>query len=226
MPPAPTWPQFRELRFSAGGYPLTRHVSQRLGAALAYGGMRLGTSAAALTLSGLALNVAASATYALAPPGMASWLAALLLLQLAYGFDCADGQLARATQRASAFGAWLDLACDYVRCTLLAFGVLLALARLHGVPLEVAAAASALLLSGTVVGAHTGMAMRGAPRAGPDVAAGPIKTAARVLIDTPFLLAVLCVLRDAPGALALAAAGFGLAELGIAAAVASRRLPR
>ncbi len=103
-----------------GGGLYSEAVSQRLGALLAYGGNRLGLAPAVLTLVNLGLCLATSATVVvLAPraaagtvPGWALGLPALVVWQVAYALDCADGQLARVTDRTSPAGARLDVLCD------------------------------------------------------------------------------------------------------------------
>lgn len=116
-----SWP--RPSQFYAvnrGGGLYSEALSQRLGALLAYAGNRAGLTPAVLTLVNLVLGVGASAVViGLAPRaaagGLPHWLlglVALLAWQVAYAFDCADGQLARVTQRTSPSGARLDILCD------------------------------------------------------------------------------------------------------------------
>ena len=103
-----------------GGGLFTESVSQRTGAYLALAAYRLRWSPSAVTLAALAIGVGASvALVLLAPrtaagtvPALVTGLAVGLAWQLAYALDCADGQLARTTGRASANGARLDILCD------------------------------------------------------------------------------------------------------------------
>ncbi|SDY16686.1 Phosphatidylglycerophosphate synthase [Micromonospora pattaloongensis] len=107
-------------RVNRGGGLFSEAVSQRLGAAFALLGHRLGLSPTALTLANLVLGLATSVTVvALAErvaagtvPGWAIGLVALVGWQLAYALDCADGQLARVTGRTSPSGARVDVLCD------------------------------------------------------------------------------------------------------------------
>jgi phosphatidylglycerophosphate synthase len=116
--PAPRPADFYAVNRGGGLY--SEALSQRVGAVLAYVASRLGLTPSALTLVNLVLGLAASVSVvALAPraaegtvPGWALGLIALLAWQLAYAFDCADGQLARATDQTSAAGARLDVLCD------------------------------------------------------------------------------------------------------------------
>jgi phosphatidylglycerophosphate synthase len=108
------------LATNRGGGLYSEAVSQRLGAVIALAGHRLGLAPTVLTLLNLGLGLAASVTVvALAPraaagsvPAWAVGLLALVAWQIAYAFDCADGQLARVTGRTSPAGARLDVLCD------------------------------------------------------------------------------------------------------------------
>jgi phosphatidylglycerophosphate synthase len=103
-----------------GGGLFSEALSQRLGARLALAGHRAGATPTALTIANLVLGLAASVTVtALAGPvadgSVPAWVVGLVALvgwQVAYGFDCADGQLARVTGRTSPTGARLDILCD------------------------------------------------------------------------------------------------------------------
>jgi phosphatidylglycerophosphate synthase len=103
-----------------GGGLFSEALSQRLGARIALTADRAGLTPTALTLINVVLGLAVSvAVVALAPavargdaPAWPVGLLALVGWQLAYAFDCADGQLARVTGRTSAAGARLDVLCD------------------------------------------------------------------------------------------------------------------
>ncbi len=99
-----------------GGGLYSEAVSQRLGALLAYAAARVGAKPTALTLASLGLGLASSISLAVAGAGAGAGegvaLFALLGWQLAYAFDCADGQLARVTGQASPAGARVDVLCD------------------------------------------------------------------------------------------------------------------
>jgi len=118
--PSP-WPRLSQFyAANRGGGLYSEAFSQRVGALLAYVGNRVGLTPAVLTLVNLVLGVGASAVVIAFAPRAAGgalphWLlglVALLAWQLAYAFDCADGQLARVTHRTSASGARLDVLCD------------------------------------------------------------------------------------------------------------------
>ncbi|MFS8477366.1 MAG: CDP-alcohol phosphatidyltransferase family protein [Micromonosporaceae bacterium] len=108
------------LASNRGGGLFSEAVNQRLGAYLALSAHRLGLAPTHLTLASLLIGAGSSlGVTVLAPRAAAgdvpSWLvglAALLAWHLAYSLDCADGQLARVTGRASAAGARVDILCD------------------------------------------------------------------------------------------------------------------
>lgn len=110
----PTLAQLRGVH-GKGGFPWTRVVSQRIGAGVALVALRLRLHPSTLTWASVGVGVgSAGAAVVLLPTQrtLAGWLV-LLGWQLAYGIDCADGQLARATGTTSVAGARLDLTADY-----------------------------------------------------------------------------------------------------------------
>lgn len=107
-------------RVNKGGGLFSEATGQWIGAVLAATGHRLGLSPTVLTLTNLVIGLTTSVTVVvLAEPVAAGtvpawWVGVLALVgwQLAYAFDCADGQLARATGQTSAAGARTDILCD------------------------------------------------------------------------------------------------------------------
>jgi phosphatidylglycerophosphate synthase len=63
-----------------------------------------------ITIFSLALGILAAAAFAIG--SRAGLVAGAVLLQVAFTFDCVDGQLARYTRQFSALGAWLDSVFD------------------------------------------------------------------------------------------------------------------
>lgn len=108
------------LAHHRGGGAFTETVNQRAASHLCVVAYRLGLAPTALTLANLVLGLAASLTVAaLAGPladgdvsAVVVGLASLAAWQLAYSFDCADGQLARVTGRASPAGKRVDILAD------------------------------------------------------------------------------------------------------------------
>lgn len=126
-----------------GGFAWTRLVSQRIGAFIAVRAIRRRVPPAPVTVASLVVGVGTSMV-ALVLAGEVRWLAGVLALvgwQLAYGFDCADGQVARATGTTSPAGARLDVTVDFA--TKLAMAAALAPSALEaGLPVAVVVAAA------------------------------------------------------------------------------------
>lgn len=229
IPGQPTWSEFWAQKFAAGGHPLTQLLSQRVGACLAYASYRLGLSPSALTLAGAVVGLGTSLAYALAPPGVGTTLFLIVAYQLAYGFDCADGQLARASRRASEFGAWFDVTVDFVRYLAIGYAILVLLLQQHGLGLAAAVPISGIFMVGTVVSLHTSISLqRLAARqpAQPQAAPSPSRRVLRTIIDTPVLLLMLCVLRDFALLLSFYVIAMGGAYLLVAVMLARRRFQR
>jgi Phosphatidylglycerophosphate synthase len=116
--PRPTAADF--YRVNRGGGLFSEAFSQRLGAGLALAAHRAGLPPTALTIANLLLGLAVSATVVVladrvaagSVPAWAVGLVALVGWQVAYGLDCADGQLARVTGQGSPAGARVDVLCD------------------------------------------------------------------------------------------------------------------
>ncbi len=114
----PTAADFRALH--RGGGLFTETVNQTLASHVCVVANRLGLPPTALSLMNLALGLATSITVGLLAPRMhaggvpavAVGLLALIGWQVAYTLDCADGQLARGTGRASPAGRRVDVLCD------------------------------------------------------------------------------------------------------------------
>ena len=102
------------LARNRGGGLFTETVSQRIGAHLCVLANRFNLPPTALTLANLVLGLGASIGVVLLADRMnvVIGLAALVLWQLAYALDCADGQLARVTGRTSPAGKRIDVLCD------------------------------------------------------------------------------------------------------------------
>jgi phosphatidylglycerophosphate synthase len=202
---------------------MTRLVSQRAGAVVAAVAFNAGLSPNAVTLLGLALSLAGCLCFVV-DQSPEAWIAAALLWQLAFAFDCADGQLARATGRSSAFGAWLDVACDHVRQAAIAIAALIVCAPALG---WFWAAASALTLAaGLSVYLHTATMMHALkpPALRAQGSVSVLRGALQTVADTPVMLLTLCMLRPWEMALAAGASAYGLLLLLRAVTIARLRL--
>ena len=103
-------------------------VVRRLSKPLTRGALRLGWTPNAITLISFAVGIAAAAAFALGD----RWalLLGAVLLQASLVIDCVDGEVARATRRFSALGAWLDASTDRVKEFLAYAGLAYGAARL------------------------------------------------------------------------------------------------
>lgn len=88
-------------------------VVRRLSKPLTVLALKLGLSPNTITLISFAVGLCAAFAFAL---GTTPWLVTgAVLLQLSLIIDCVDGEVARATRRFSALGAWLDASTDRVK---------------------------------------------------------------------------------------------------------------
>ena len=111
--PSLTYTDFWQFR-GRQSFWLTRQFSYRLGAVLALLACRTGLSPHTVTMLSFLTGVGGTCLVAMAP-GMNVITGGVLLfitLHLAYSLDCADGVLARATQRTSRSGSLLDKTAD------------------------------------------------------------------------------------------------------------------
>ena len=75
--------------------------------------LRLDMSPNVITMLSFLIGIAAAASFA---SGQWAWIAAgAVLLQVSLIVDCVDGEVARATRRFTALGAWLDASTDRVK---------------------------------------------------------------------------------------------------------------
>ena len=112
------------------GVPLyMRFVNRRLGRMIAAVAKRLGATPDQMTAASALLFAAAMVALVWIAPSISLALAVTVLLQLAFAFDSADGQLARLTGTGSAAGEWLDHVVDAARILLLHLGVAVCLYR-------------------------------------------------------------------------------------------------
>jgi 1L-myo-inositol 1-phosphate cytidylyltransferase / CDP-L-myo-inositol myo-inositolphosphotransferase len=90
--------------------PVARHLNRRLSRPLSLFLVRLGVSPTAVTIASFLLTLAAAAALALG--SLWPLIAGGVLVQLASVVDGADGEIARASLRASSYGGFLDSVLD------------------------------------------------------------------------------------------------------------------
>ncbi len=93
-----------------------RRINHPAGSVIALLLLPTGASPNQVSVAGLVVHLIGALIVALlpVPAPLLSMLLVLLIWQVAFSLDCADGQLARAKGQASAFGAWLDQVIDVV----------------------------------------------------------------------------------------------------------------
>lgn len=195
--PVPPLSRFVSRDFAARSPFWSWLLFERLGGALAYVFARLGATPAVVTGLGCVSGVLGAVLLGISSDVVDVVLAGTFLL-LAYTLDCSDGQLARATHRSSAKGAWLDVSADAVVIAFVAASLSVALLGQDGAPLvslllagAFGASRTASLFTSTKVRSDEGgMRLTGA--------AGRLRTLYTATIDTPFVYVVLCLTRLAP----------------------------
>lgn len=191
---------FWSRQYAAGGAPPTWVIAQRLAAPLAWAAFRMRLTPSQVTLTGLLFSICGATAYALAPTGWAGAGLTFGLLALGYLFDCADGQVARATQRTSEHGAWLDVFCDYITLSALPAAMLwhhIAEGRTQW-QLLLLVAASFVLVAGRSGNLFTATQFRRANKArfSPKGGLNLVRHVAVYLTDTLFFSFLACLLRD------------------------------
>jgi len=195
--------------------PATRAFSQRIGACLAWQAERSGLSPSHLTLCSLFTSLAAALLYATLPPGWLAILLCMALYQFSYGFDCADGQLARATRKTSEFGAWIDISVDTVTMLTFSFAAIFWLSSqsvsgpgtyfcftILTIGRILVLYASKNVLNSTHARSNRPFALSNLP-----------KQVVWFLVDTPVFITFACAFRDTPVALQIYALMIGSTQI-------------
>ncbi|MEO8461980.1 MAG: CDP-alcohol phosphatidyltransferase family protein [Chloroflexota bacterium] len=110
------------VRTFLGRYPrggalfFTRLVNRTVGAAIAVLLFSTPITPNMVSTAGFIVHVIAAVlvTTAASPISPLTWILLLLLWQLAFSLDCADGMLARSRSASTPFGAWLDIFYDII----------------------------------------------------------------------------------------------------------------
>ncbi len=121
--------QLQANRMDDGFY--STFVVRRMSKPLTRLALRLNMSPNAVTLVSFAVGIGAAGAFAAG----SRWALVLgaVLLQLSLVIDCVDGEVARATRRFSALGAWLDASTDRVKEYLAYAGLAIGAAAVTGV---------------------------------------------------------------------------------------------
>ncbi len=182
-----------------GNAAFTRLVSQRLGAVIAAAAFALRLTPNAVTVLGLLLALWGSYCFAVAD-SIELLIVTGLLWQIAFAFDCADGQLARATRRQSAFGGWLDVACDHIRNAAMSLAILHVLLRDASMTTIAGNAAALAYLAGASVYLHTASSpqVRSARALQTRGLLQWLRSTIRFVTDAPVLMLALSALQPWP----------------------------
>jgi len=108
---------------STGAPAYSRFVNRRLGRWAAAAAYTLGATPNQVTALSAVCTFAGIAVLALAPSGVGTALAVVLLLVVGYALDSADGQLARLRGGGSPAGEWLDHVIDATKIAVLHLAV-------------------------------------------------------------------------------------------------------
>lgn len=127
--------QLTRAQKSGAGVPwYMKVVNRRLGRLLASVAAPTRITPDHLTAASFVAFLAGAGLLAVVHPGVLMACAAVLLLQLGFALDSADGQLARLRDVGSPAGEWLDHVVDSARHLLLHLAVLIGLYRFADVP--------------------------------------------------------------------------------------------
>ena len=133
--PAQAWSQLAHAQKSGAGVPwYMRVVNRRLGRGLAALASPTRLTPNHLTLASFAAFLAGASLLATVRPGVVMAVGAMLLLQLGFALDSADGQLSRLRGTGSPAGEWLDHVVDSARHPMLHLAIMIGLFRFSDLP--------------------------------------------------------------------------------------------
>jgi phosphatidylglycerophosphate synthase len=128
-------------------------VNYRIGALFAVILMPARVSPSLVTVAGTILH-AAGALYVLWIQSSASVVDVVVLVliwQVAYSLDCADGLLARARNESSPFGAWLDQIADFIGHAFLFTALVVFISRALSISAPSSAALAGFVIAGSLL---------------------------------------------------------------------------
>lgn len=140
----------RAQKHGAGVPWYMRVVNRRLGRLIAAAAAQTRITPDQVTAASFVAFLGGAALLATVAPGVAMTVVAMLLLQLGFALDSADGQLARLRGTGSSAGEWLDHVVDSARHLLFHVAVLIGLYRFADVPDAVLLIPLAFALASTV----------------------------------------------------------------------------
>lgn len=184
-----------------------------------------------VSVVGFGLHIVAAALVVTAAGPLSVWLqlGVIVLWQVAFSLDCADGQLARARGAATPFGAWLDIFLDVVTHVLVYGALVLQCVRILGLDGSVATLVTSAVMGGHLIQLFTswGHGPLGSEPAMPDPPTWlRLAMVARQLLDYGWFLFAAAVLLAWPRlllAFLLVSAGLHLASSGVQLALNWRR---
>lgn len=174
-----------------GGGLYTRSISQWIGALIASWSANRGFHPSILTLTNLVIGLLSSVASTFAGTNSLPLLGLVALIgwQVAYAFDCADGQVARAAGRGSHLGARLDVLCDFAIHSSIAIAVASIIIEQSGSGGALVGAYASLITTGLVLNVvgkqYTGVHILSQRSI--------VADAARLLIDYGFMVLVLAL---------------------------------
>lgn len=137
--PAEAWARLAGAQKSGAGVPwYMRVVNRRLGRAIAAAASPTSVTPNQVTGASFAAFLAGAGVLVLVEPGVVMAVAAVLLLQLGFALDSADGQLSRLRGTGSPAGEWLDHVVDAARHLLFHLAVGVGLLRFTDLPEQAA----------------------------------------------------------------------------------------
>lgn len=221
--PTPSAAQYMaQARADAGLF--TRRINYAVAARLCVLAYRMRIRPRALTLANLVLGCVGAALVTVAAPEIVAAdlpgglvaLAAWLAWQVAYCFDCADGQLARVTGTSTAAGGRLDVLCDIaVQIMLVVATAVAAHAARPETPVWLPVAFAGTWMVNLVTSV---MARQGTNSSLLSATGWPVQVV-KLIRDYGFTLTVIAVvIAAAPGQLMWLMAGFTLVNGGFLAA--------
>jgi phosphatidylglycerophosphate synthase len=111
-PDPPSWDEIRRASVKPTGYPYTRYVNRYGGRYIAFMAARIGATPNVLSVVSALLTLAAATLIVALGSSESVALVIYICLAMAFIFDSADGQLARASGRMSPAGGFLDHSMD------------------------------------------------------------------------------------------------------------------